>query len=180
MKTSFEKLLKIDTSRSMADIAITEVAKNPELFIQAWEITLRDEYPISMRAARIVDECAEKNPKLIVPFIDEMLTRLTEFKTDGVKRGFLRFFVKTKMKLSLKQRGYLVNACFDFLASTSSSRAIRAYSLIIIYDISKSEKYLKSELLDIIEEGIVCNKFSLGSPAIKIRKKLYKEIQLVR
>jgi hypothetical protein len=177
MKATLEKILAVDTSRAIADIAIAEVEKNPELFMEAWEMTLRDEYPISMRAVRVVDECAERNPGLIVPFIDEMIRRLPEFKIDAVKRGFLRFLVRTKPKLSPTLQGYLVDSCFDFLSSASSSVAIRYYSLMILYEISKKEKSLKPELLDLIEDGILRNKFGNGSSVIKIHKKLYKEIQ---
>jgi hypothetical protein len=175
MKLKLEKLL-VDTSRAIADIAIAEVEKNPELFAEAWELTIRDEYPMSMRAVRIVDECAEKNPELIEDYIDEIILRLPDFKTDGIKRGLLRFFVNAKIKLMANQRGHLVEACFEFLSSASSSIAIRYYSLAILYKISQKDKSLKPELLESIEDGILRNRFSHSS-VYKYRKKLYKEIQ---
>jgi hypothetical protein len=176
MKVTLEKIL-VDSSRAIADIAIAEVDKNPALFNEAWELTMKDEYPISMRAARVVDECAERNPGLIEPYLDEMIRRLPEIVTDGVKRGFLRFLVRTKAKLTPTLRGYLVDTCFDFLSSGSSSIAIRYYSLLILYEISKREKTLKTELLDVVEDGIFRNQFGDGSAVANIRKKLYKEIQ---
>lgn len=180
MKVSLEKILAVNSSRAIADIAISEVEKNPELFAEAWELTIRDEYPISMRAARIIDECAEKNPALFEPFLDEMIRRLNEFRIDGVKRGFLRFLVRSKPKLNHVQKGFLVDSCFEFLASYESSVAIRYYSLMILYEMSKKETSIKPELLDYIEDGILHNLFGEGSPVIKIRKKLYKEIQSAR
>jgi hypothetical protein len=180
VKASLKKILEINTSRAIADIAIAEVERNPELFIEAWEMTIRDEYPISMRAARVVDECAERNPELIEPFLDEMIRRLPEFKIDGVKRGFLRFLVRNKPRISPNLRGYLVETCFDFLASQSSSIAIMYYSILILYDISQRERSIKPELLGLIEEGILRNRFGDGSALIKLRKKLYKEIQTER
>ena len=175
MKLSLEKIL-VDTSRAIANIAISEVERNPALYEEAWELVARDKYPISMRAVRIVDECAEKNPLLIEPFLDEIILLLPEFKVDGVKRGLLRFFVNSKFRLTANQRGRLVEVCFEFLMAAGSSIAIRYYSLAILYNISKKEKSLKPELLDAIEEGILRNRFTHSS-IYKYRNKLYKEIQ---
>ncbi len=178
MKISLENLL-VDTSRAIADIAISEVERNPKLFEEAWELTVRDEYPMSMRAARVVDESAEKKPELIEPYLDEIIERLPEFKIDGVKRSFLRYFVNTKGKLSPNQRGRLVEVCFDFMNATGSSIAIRYYSLAILYKISRKEKSLKPELIDAIEDGILRNRFTHNS-IYTFRNKLYKEIQSSR
>ena len=175
MKISLEKLL-VDTSRAIADIAISEVERNPSLFEEAWELTVRDEYPISMRAARVVDESAEKQPALLEPYLNEVIEKLPGFKIDGVKRSFLRFFVNSKVKLSPNQRGRLVEVCFDFLNSPGSSIAIRYYSLSILYKISKKEKSLKPELIDAIEDGILRNRFTHNS-IFTFRNKLYKELQ---
>ena len=174
MKLKLEKLL-VDTSRALADIAISEVERNPKLFEEAWELTVKDKYPISMRAARVLDECAEKNPVLMEPFLDEIIERLPEFTIDGVKRGFLRFFLRSKVKLTPNQRGHLVEVCFDFMSAADSSTAIRYYSLGILYKISKKEKSLKPELLDAIEDGILHSRFSHTS-IYNFRNKLYKEI----
>jgi len=62
MKTSLKKILAIDSSRTIADIAITEVNNNQKLFTEAMAIANKDVYPLSMRAARVIDECAEQNP----------------------------------------------------------------------------------------------------------------------
>jgi hypothetical protein len=177
MKVSLEKILEVNTSRAIADMAIAEVEKNPKLFLKAWEMAVKDEYPISMRAARVVDECAERNPELIVPFLEEMIRRLPEFKIDGVKRGFLRFLVRSKPTLNPTLRGYLAETCFEFIASAVSSIAIRYYSILVLYEISKRERSIKPELLDVIEDGILRNRFGDGSALLKLRKKLYKEIQ---
>ena len=177
MKASLKKILAIDSSRTIADIAITEVNKNQKLFTEAMAIANKDVYPLSMRAARVVDECAEQNPLLIEPYIDEMIERLPLYKIDGVKRGFLRFFANSKIRLNASQRGHLVETCFDFLSSPSSSIAIRYYSLSILYKLSNKEKALKPELLEAIEDGLLRNRFTHGSSVLKIRKKLYQEIQ---
>ena len=175
MKVSLEKIL-VDTSRALANIAISEVERNPALYEEAWNLVVRDEYPISMRAVRIIDECAEKKPELIVPYLDEIISKLPEFKIDGVKRGLLRFFVNSKLRLSANQRGHLVEVCFEFLSAAASSTSIRYYSMSILYTISKKEKSLKLELLERIEDGILRNRFSHSS-VYKYRNKLYKEIQ---
>lgn len=175
MPGRLERIL-VDTSRAIADIAIAEVGKNPALFNEAWKLCVRDEYPVSMRAVRVVDEYAEINPSIIVPYLDEILAKLPEFKVDGVKRGLLRFFVNSKIKLSPKQTGWLVQNCFDFLSAPDSSIAIRYYSLSILYKISKKEKSIKPELLEAIEDGILKHRFTHNSSLQKIKNQLYKEM----
>ena len=178
MKTDLTGILRVDSSRAIADIAIDAIEENPGLFEKAWEIMILDEYPISMRAARVVDECGEKNPDLMEPFLDEMIRRLPHFRVNGVKRGMLRYLSRTKLKPTPLLRGYLTETCFDWLSSVSEAIAIRFYSMEILFEISRKEPAIRYELMQLIEEGIERDTFGSASRPGKIIKILNKELNL--
>ncbi len=144
----------VDSSRTVADMANAAIAADPGLFEEAWELMMRDEYPLSMRAARVVDECAEKDPALMEPFLDETIRMLTKFRIVGIKRGMLRFLSRTKIHLSPALRSCLIDTCFGWMNSAEEAIAIRYYSMEILFRISRKEPGIRNELLAALQEGL--------------------------
>ena len=176
MYPDIEQILNTDSSRAIADLAINAIGNEPALFEKAWELMLRDEYPLSMRAARVVDECAERYPLLMEPFLPVLGERLAAFKVEGVKRGMLRFLSRAKVRLSPSLRGRLTETCFDWLSSASVSTAVRFYSMDILFRLSRKEPSIRNELCCVLEDGISRMIFGNAAKPKRYVKTLSKEL----
>ncbi len=176
-KESMIESILVDSSRAVADMANSVIAADSALFEEAWELMMRDEYPLSMRAARVVDESAEKHPALIKPFLDETIRKLTEFRIVGIRRGMLRFLSRTKLHLTPVQRGYLIDTCFGWMNSSEEAIAIRYYSMEILFRISRKEPGIRNELLAALEEGLEKDIYGYPKKPLQYIKTLSREIR---
>jgi len=162
MESDLEKLLHLDSSRAVADLALRNIGNDPALFGKAFELMMRDEYPLSMRAARVVDECAEADPSLMEPYLEVLLEKMDGFRVEGIRRSILRYFVKTKTRLSPSLQGYLVDRCFRWLGSATASVAVRHYSMEILYRFAIQQPGIRQELTFAIEDALQHNLFTAG------------------
>ncbi|MFQ3579244.1 MAG: hypothetical protein SNJ71_03770, partial [Bacteroidales bacterium] len=71
--STLQEILEIDSSRATADMAIAFAGNNPETFKEAMELALHAPYPVSMRAARIVENISALYPHLVKPHIQTII-----------------------------------------------------------------------------------------------------------
>lgn len=127
------------------------------------EIALADEHKNSWRAAWMADKIHEKNPGIIVPFIEKMIAKLDDNLSQGSKRHFLKLL--SLHEIPEKHFGFLVDFCFAALGSAKEPPAIRVHAMQILYNISEKEIDLKPELLAVIEHEMEFH----GTAGIKSR-----------
>jgi hypothetical protein len=177
MSQSLEELLLVETSRRNTDLVADMVLQRKELFESLFEVFLRNEEPVSRRAAWVVDTVTEKMPELLTVCTKSIIEKLPGFTHDGMKRQSLRML--SRAELSSEDLGPLMNICFDWLISPGESVAVKVYSMDILYRISQSEPDLKKELADSIEWRIEEETAGFQSKGKKILKKLYKEMNQI-
>ncbi|MCX6243744.1 MAG: hypothetical protein NTU98_03485 [Bacteroidetes bacterium] len=146
---SLESLLLVENSRRNTDLVADLILQKPELFDELVRIFLRNEEPVSRRAAWVTDTISEQKPELILNYLNEIVTSLPRFTHDGMKRESLR--ILSRSPLPDQQLGLLIKHCFDWLTSAGESVAVKMYSMEILYRISQQEPDLKKELADSIE-----------------------------
>lgn len=171
---SLEDILLVEMSRRNTDMVTGIILKQPGLFNELFHTYLRNEEPVSRRAAWVIDMVSEKVPSLLTPYLDDMIEILPQFKHDGLKRHTLRML--SRYPLPNEHLGTLMNLCFEWLISTKEAVATKIFCMEILYQISVQEPDLKKELADSIEW-----KVSEGSPgfrnkAEKMLQKLYREM----
>ncbi len=171
----FKALLKIDSSRVIADQIVDAVADNPEHFKTILDLCFSEGYPIAMRAGRVIPLCNEKYPTLIIPYLDQLVKKLAISKIDGVKRGILKTFCESVDLKNFTHLGELVDVCFDWLANPNESIAIRYYSMEILYKTCLLEPELKNELIPILENLTYESSAGIVSQAKKLLKQLKKK-----
>lgn len=140
-----------DSSRTTADIAVKAVSDNVEYFKKLVDISFNEKYPVNMRASRVVQLCCERNVQLIMPFIDEIIPKLSQANVSGVKRNFLKLINEFVGPQNLKDPGMLVKICFDWLMSNNEATAVRFHCMEILFKISLIETDLSGELLSVLE-----------------------------
>lgn len=151
IENHFLDILKTDSSRAVADILVGEVGNNPEYFQIIFNFCILKPYPISMRAARVIQLCSKKNAKLIEPFLNDLINIIIETKVEGVKRSFLKILSEIQDITKLKNSGIIVDKCFEWLISENENPAIRCYSIDLINNLCKIEPQLKNELISSLQ-----------------------------
>lgn len=146
---SFKSVL-YDSSRAMVDIGVATIEGKPELFAEAFNLC-KEKYPISMRAARVVQFYLEKHPPKIIDYSGLILDELLLTKVDGVKRSFLKILYLTPDIINLEKSGLLLDKCLFWLMSDKEPIAVRAYCIDILVKFALEEPELKHEIRLAIE-----------------------------
>ena len=151
------------------------ILKKPELFYHLFRIFLKDEVPVSWKAAWVADVVSERRPDLLEPYIDTLITKLGTFKNDSTKRETLRMLARSS--LPKEHLGQLITLCFDWLTSGKEPVAVKMFSMEILYRISQHEPELKKELADSIEWRMQEETPGFRAHGKKLLKQLYRELQ---
>ena len=172
---NLEEIL-VDSSRIIADMAVELVGNDPEKFNAAFELTAAQKPKYSMRAGRVVDLVSRRYPELIKPYLCRIISELPRVTNESVKRCFLKIIVDNPYNKQDDNLAVLMNCCFDWLADGKQSIATRAYSMMILYNISSLEPEIKNELLMVIEAQMPTASTGLKSIGRRLMKNLRKEI----
>ena len=169
-----EALLMLESSRRNTDLVADLVLKKPELFDQLFQIFLKDDGPVSWKAAWVMDVASEKQPDLLKPYIEEIVAHLEKCSQDSTKRESLRMLARSP--LPGEQLGLLITLCFDWLTSAQESVAMKMFSMEILYRISQQEPEMKKELADSIEWRMQEETPGFRTHGKKLLKQLYREL----
>ena len=164
----------VDSSRLLADILVKDVGRDPQRFDEMISLSFRDEYPLSMRAARIIAIVAELFPDLLIPYISQMIAKLKYVKTEGVRRSFLKVLTEQSYNYDEDQLGLLTDMAFTWLNDPKEAIAIRYYSIEILLNVSKKYPEIGNELRDILNELLEDQSSGLRSKSTKVLNYLKK------
>jgi hypothetical protein len=130
---------------------------------------------LAQRASRVVSICCCRNPELIQPYRSDIIKNLAHFSSEGAIRNYLKIFSIIPLKIPPKEKGILINACFDFLTGKHAI-ALKVYSMEILFRLSNSLPEIGSELSQVLLDGFHEGSAGYKSRARKILRKL--KIQL--
>jgi hypothetical protein len=168
----FKSLLKVDSSRVIADQVVDAIGDNPVYFKTVLDLCFSEGYPIAMRAGRAVALSSEKYPELIIPYIDQLIKMIAGSKIDGVKRGILQAFYESVDMKQFSKLGELVDLCFSWLMNLKESIAVRYYAMLILNKVCLIEPDLKNELIPVLEGIAYETSAGLTGTARKLLKNL--------
>jgi len=161
-----------DSHRRTAEMVAAAAGKDPEIFRHILNFCWEKPYPVSMRAARVIEFCCAADPDILLPFIDEVMEKFQKSPVVGVRRGFLKVFAEHFDLRYIAEPGPLLNLCFDCMTDVNEAYAIRVYSMEIIYRFAQFEPDLKPELKTTIEFILEEAPPSIRSRGMRILKKL--------
>lgn len=87
---------------------------------------------LAQRASWPVRYCIEKHPDLGSKHIRKMLTQMKKPGHNSIRRNFLKAF--ESMKISLSFEAELINVCFDLLNKKDEPVAVKAFSMILLFN----------------------------------------------
>jgi hypothetical protein len=158
-------------SRVNTDIIVDAIGNNIDYFAELVRLVTHGEPPLPMRAAWVITVCLEKHPDWLQPFLPKLIPVLPYCEHPGTRRSILRSLADAK--IPVRWEGFLTEHCFSWLLSADEPIANKAFSMQILFNISKRHPDLALELAEAIESQIPA-----GSPGI--RSKGYKILKLIR
>jgi hypothetical protein len=170
-----EDLLLLETSRRNTDMLAEMIFQKEELFDELFRIYLRNEEPVSRRAAWVIDAVTEKLPALLTDKIDIMAEAPPSFNHNGLKRHTLHILSRSPLPAQ-KHSGFLINLCFGWLVSPVEAVATKIYCMELLYRFSEGEPDIKQELVNSIEWRLYEEPPGFRSRGVKVLKKLYKDL----
>lgn len=171
-----QELLKLIDSWENITFWLPQISQHPEFYDLLMDIALNDTSKNSWRAAWMIDKINESFPKLIIPYIPQIIGQLKKEESTSKKRHFLKqISLNTIPKTNY---GFLVDYCLTALSSAKEPPAVRVHAMQILYNISEDEPDLKPELLAVIQHEIEYHSTAgIISRGLKLAKKLQKQIK---
>lgn len=146
----YREYLLTPLSKLYIDKLVLQVIDEPVRFDELFQLIYDSNEKIAWRAAWACHKISEKRPAW---FSDEKITTLISFllltRHDGVLRGCMSILNQVDFRKSITVD--LINFCYDRMLSPSSSIAVQALSMKILYKICIVEPDLKTELLAYLE-----------------------------
>ena len=159
--------LEAEHSKSLTTAIVAYVGEDKKRFAVLMKVFLKGESRVSQRAAWPLSFIAEKEPKLMMPYFDQLIKKLEQRNQHpAIARNILRSF--QQIDIPEKHHGLLVDLCFAFIIDQTCPAAIRAFAITVATNICRLYPELKNELYLVLTE---LNQFP-QLPAVKSRTKL--------
>ena len=163
-QTDFYELLQVDSSRSIADMAMAAVGNDINNFGAVFRLVVTEKSPLCWRAARVIDLCREKHPALMHRFLPDAVDILVNTSQNGLKRIFTRILIRYIPVVDEQLLGILTDYAFNKAENTDEPIAVRAFSLDMLEQVGKRVPGLQDEIrlfmqnLSEQEDGTVARK----------------------
>lgn len=174
----FHRLEKEHSKENSLSI-VSYIGNDAERFAELMDCFFAEtkDYRVPQRAAHTLSLSFDKNPDLILPYREKLIQNLENKNLkSSLKRNILR--VLQFIEIEEEWMGGLYEKCFEFLGNPKEEIAVRAFAMVVLYNISNHFPELKPELKALIESVL---EEPQGSPGVRskanhILKKLYREL----
>lgn len=146
------ELLK-EHSKTQAQKVAQWAAQSTKNFEVLLDVFLHSDYRLNQRAAWPMGIVGDLNPQMLMPYLGVLINNLTRNGLhDAVKRNTVR--ILQNIDVPEEHLGVLADVCFKYLADPKEPVAIKAFSMSVLYNITKRHTDLKNELKTLIEEQL--------------------------
>jgi len=112
-------------------------------------LALSNDRLLSSRAMWVLSRCSELNYDSIAPYHDTLIKNLAQKNLHkGVIRNTLRLY--QNKPAPVKHHVFLLDTCYSYLKNPSEAIAVRAFSITIVFNISKHYPELMHELMEVL------------------------------
>lgn len=164
--------LAADTRTFKAPVLAKEILKH-EMEAGLAALALDKDQTVSSRALWVLGYCDEMEPERIKRFHEKLIPNLkNKGLHPGVIRGTLRFF--QEHPVPKKHESFMLDLCYGYLKNPSVAIAVRAFSITVIYNISRPYPELLQELL------MVLNELSIHEDGAAMRSRIKNTTKAIR
>jgi hypothetical protein len=154
-----------------ADEVIRILLEDPSGLAEIYRLFLDDDPVVAMRASYVAMRVAEKNPRSVGPYRDELLANLTLFTQQEVRWHVPQLLVHVDLSMGQRKRAYEV--CMEW-AETDKSKIVGYYSLQAAADFADAEPVLRQDFVPRVRKA-----HATGSPSVKSRcRKIAKQLDI--
>jgi hypothetical protein len=145
--------LMAEHSKQQTMAIVEYIGDDAQRFAELMKLFFAGDYRLTQRAAWPMNYCAERHPKLILPYLPKLLDCLErDDMHDAVKRNVVRLLQYIEIPKRLTGRVY--SHCVDLIDDTFQPAAVRAFALTVAARIAKSEPDLMNELRLIVSKHL--------------------------
>ncbi len=123
-------------------------------------------------AAWVLSMCCDRNPELIIPYLNELVLNLKKEIPVAVKRNTVRILQQVDIPEELY--GETVDICFNLLNDSNEPIAVKVFSMTVLFNIIQFIPELKNELRICIEDQMPYGSAGFKSRGKKILRSLNK------
>jgi hypothetical protein len=176
MNLAFYKRIEESTAHRLNREFIRDyVLQNPEKLQYLIEIALHEKDKIHIKACWSLELIFEIKLELILPFLDDFLAKIGQFKDDSAIRPISKicmFLSKSKtIQLSENQETKIIETCLDWLIQDKKV-ATKAYSMITLYNFGKKYPWINEDLKTILSQDYFKHSAAYQAAAKDILQKL--------
>ncbi len=154
-----------------ADEVIRILLEDPSGLAEIYRLFLDDDPVVAMRASYVAMRVAEKNPRSVGPYRDELLANLTLFTQQEVRWHVPQLLVHVDLSMGQRKRAYEV--CMEW-AETDKSKIVGYYSLQAAADFADADPVLRQDFVPRVRKA-----HATGSPSVKSRcRKIAKQLDI--
>ncbi len=164
-----KELLSQEQTKIVRDKTVALVLEDNSNMKLLMECFFADNYRMNQYASWAVTVIGEKEPQLILPYLNSMIAALDNPKHDAVVRNTVRLLQFIDIPEELE--GKIYDKCFEYLNNPKKATAIRVFSMSVLAKIAMKYPELKEELIKSIELY-----YSGGSKGFKSRANHIKSI----
>ena len=145
-----DEILK-EHSKEQTGRIVQWVGNSQERFDELFELFIKDEHRVVQRAGWPLSYCVIEHPALIKKHFGRLIKNLDQQGLhNAVKRNTIRLL--QAVTIPKKYQGTVMNICFSYIASPDEAVAIKAFSLTVLQNLSKTYPEILPELKLLIEE----------------------------
>lgn len=135
-------------------MAIVEfIGEDPKRFAELMKVFFAGDHRLTQRAAWPMSYCAERHPKLILPYLPKLLNCLDrDDMHDAIKRNVMRLL--QYIEIPKRMTGKVYAHAVDLLDNADEPIAVRAFAMTVAARIAKSEPDLMNELRLIVSKHL--------------------------
>ncbi|MFT5723974.1 MAG: hypothetical protein ACI9JN_001091 [Bacteroidia bacterium] len=127
---------------------------------------------LARTTSEVIRHMSDINPKIALPFINDLIKKLDTDCHDGVKRCIFRMFQRTTF--TEDQAGKVIEVAFAHLQDRSNPIAVRVFAMTTIYNLCKTYPELFTELEAYITENLSEESTGFQNRANKILNRTWK------
>ncbi|MBL4594743.1 MAG: hypothetical protein JKX68_13155 [Flavobacteriales bacterium] len=169
---NFREQLALGHSKLLTSQIVDEISAHPKRMDELMQIFIEGPVQFTQRSAWSISVIAEKQPELLMNYYDLFIKLLNQpNKHDSINRNIVRAL--QYLDIPEKYQGKILDVCFRLLKSSDEPIAVKAFSMTVIFNLSKKYPDIIPELRATIK-ALMPN----GSAGIKSRgNKVLKAIQ---
>lgn len=146
----FRRELEQGQSKELTTAIVNSVSNSPKKMEQLMNCFIDGPFRITQRAAWPMSFIAQKHPKLLFKYYPILINLLnTSDKHDAINRNILRAF--QFVEIPKKYQGKILDVSSKLLNSSEEPIAVKAFSMTVIYNLSKQYPDIIPELKASIE-----------------------------